>query len=367
MHDEDTPDLRGRPELENEWWYYHGHLAGGGRRFGFHLVFFRRSTERIRIGSFFPVKLVSRHMRYAHFGLVDIDRQEFRYGHQRSILPTAGEATERFQVWMRRWSAGGTSECHRLACAIRGVRLELELKPTKPAVKHGLTGFRTGENGQQALYFSYSRMQANGRIVVEGEELNVSGEAWMDRDYGGFTFDRHNRGWDWFAIQFDNGRELMVFHMRDQQGRQSEHSLATLIEADGAVVHLPPEAIDVQTLRTWCSPVSGSKYPVEWCICLAPIDAELRVAAVMREPELDTRGSTCLYYWEGPTAVSGNLSGQNVQGRGYLEMVGYDEPGGFGIYDFETDNLGLCGWLVNEYRLRVFGPGVVKKGRVVGP
>jgi predicted secreted hydrolase len=354
----ETPDLHGHPELENEWWYYHGHLFGGGRRFGFHLAFFRRRTDRVQIGRIIPVELVSPQIRFAHFSLTDVGRQEFRYGHQRSIRPNAGEATDQFRVWMRRWSAAGTNEVQRLVAAIRGVEFELEVKPTKPAERHGLSGYRTGESGQIAVYFSYPRMEAAGRIKIDGQTVDVTGEAWMDRDYGHFTFDRHLRGWDWFAIQLDDGRELMIFRMRDHLGGQSPHSLATLIDKDGSARPLPANEIKVQPLTSWTSSASGNSYPVSWQVHVGAIGADLHVSAMMQNQELDTRGSTSLIYWEGPADVTGTLGGNGVQGRGYMELVGYGDPHRFGTYDFETDNIDLLGWAVNEFRLRAFGPGV---------
>jgi len=48
-------DLYSKPDAETEWWYYTGHCStAAGREFGFELVFFKRRTDRDRIG-FFPM------------------------------------------------------------------------------------------------------------------------------------------------------------------------------------------------------------------------------------------------------------------------------------------------------------------------
>jgi predicted secreted hydrolase len=44
-------DLFAQPDVQTEWWYYTGHCTTRtGRQFGFELVFFKRRTDRDKIG-----------------------------------------------------------------------------------------------------------------------------------------------------------------------------------------------------------------------------------------------------------------------------------------------------------------------------
>ena len=51
---------------------------------------------------------------------------------------------------------------------------------------------------------------------------------------------------------------------------------------------------------------------------------DVRVSPVMQDQELDTRGTTMIVYWEGACEVSGTSGAAPVQGRAYVELVGYD-------------------------------------------
>jgi hypothetical protein len=49
-----------------------------------------------------------------------------------------------------------------------------------------------------------------------------------------------------------------------------------------------------------------------------------KVTPVLRDQELDTRGTTMIVYWEGACAVEGRRGEIDVEGRAYVELVGYD-------------------------------------------
>ena len=44
----------------------------------------------------------------------------------------------------------------------------------------------------------------------------------------------------------------------------------------------------------------------------------------MENQELDTRGTTMIIYWEGACEVTGKANEEDIKGRAYIELVGYD-------------------------------------------
>jgi predicted secreted hydrolase len=44
----------------------------------------------------------------------------------------------------------------------------------------------------------------------------------------------------------------------------------------------------------------------------------------VEDQELTTRKSTLVNYWEGSVRVQGRYKGQDIGGRGYVELTGYD-------------------------------------------
>jgi predicted secreted hydrolase len=51
----------------------------------------------------------------------------------------------------------------------------------------------------------------------------------MDREFGSSFIEDGQVGWDWFAIQLDDGRDLMLYQLRRNDGRAS----ADLVHAMG--------------------------------------------------------------------------------------------------------------------------------------
>ena len=56
---------------------------------------------------------------------------------------------------------------------------------------------------------------------------------------------------------------------------------------------------------------------------------KLHVKPVMAEQELTLKPVT---YWEGAVRVEGTSSGKTVNGKGYVELVGYDKKASFGSF-----------------------------------
>lgn len=346
-------------QAEIEWWYYHGHLASGQRKFGFHLAFFRSQTDSFRLPHLLGYRWAGSHMRFAHFSLTELDRRAFHYGHQRSLRDNAGAASDHYSVWLGDWFARGAEDCHSIGASIRGVRLDALLHPQKQPIAHGSNGALRDAPETTDRYVSYPRLTVDGMLTLNDTPLHVVGDAWMDRESGRFAAGGEVIGWDWFGIQLNDCRELLIYRMRNQDKQQTRHSIATLVEADGRVRHINANQIELAPLDSWTSPRTGNVYPLNWRISIPVISADLQVRPFMPCHELDTRGSTSVIYWEGPAAVEGLLHGKRVEGRSYVELVGYDRrPRRLGVMDFTTMRLGLLGGISNELRLALRGPGV---------
>ena len=43
----------------------------------------------------------------------------------------------------------------------------------------------------------------------------------------------------------------------------------------------------------------------------------------LADQEMRTPGSTAVTYWEGSVSITGEMAGQPVKGKGYIELTGY--------------------------------------------
>jgi predicted secreted hydrolase len=166
-------------------------------------------------------------------------------------------------------------------------------------------------------------MPTRGVITIDGRAVDVTGQSWMDHEFGTTFLEPQQVGWDWLSLQLDDGHDLMVFQLRRTDGSIDPRSSGTLVAADGTSSRLTFEAgFRLEPGRTWTSPTSHARYPVAWRVVVPGSDIDLSVNAAVDNQELNTTQSG-VTYWEGAIDVSGRFGGRTVKGRGYLEMTGY--------------------------------------------
>jgi predicted secreted hydrolase len=325
-------DLYAHREAQTEWWYYTGHmLTRSGRRFGFELVFFKRRTDLDRFGVV-PLRLIGNPLHLAHFAITDESRASFRYEHRKSAggmfdLP-AQASEERYYLKLGNWTVRESTNGAHLLRATLGDDLifEATLKSTKPAALNGQQGVGVSfkDEGEASRYFSFTRMEATGIITWRGETENFTGSAWMDREFGTWRTTENQKGWDWFSIQLSTGAEVMVYHLRNSQGQPSHFSSGTYVDAAGNWTHLTREDFALETTEHWQSPQTKATYPSGWRLRVPRFGIDVTVTPVLKNQELDTRGTTMIVYWEGACSVGGRHGNEQTTGRAYVELVGYD-------------------------------------------
>ena len=127
-------------------------------------------------------------------------------------------------------------------------------------------------------------------------------------------------GWDWFALQLDDGWDLMVYALRRADGSAHPLSAGVLVDPSGTK-HPLAWGTDVTVTPTgrWTSPMDGASYPSGWRIAVPGAGLDLDVTPVLEDQELDL----AFRYWEGAVRVSGTAAGRTLAGRGYVELTGY--------------------------------------------
>jgi predicted secreted hydrolase len=313
--------------FRTEWWYYTGNLhASDGRHVGFQLTFFRHALwpgPVARASEWGATQLY-----LAHFAVTDTQGGRFVAfaRSSRGALGLAGAQAEPFRVWLEDWTAEGLGRAAlpmRLRAAENGTAIDLTLESAKPVVLQGDRGLsRKGpELGNASYYYSLTRMPARGTVRLAGETLAVEGLAWMDREWSTSALGKDLAGWDWFALQLDDGRDLMFYQLRRRDGGIDRWSAGTLVDARGGAKPLAPDDVRIEVLATWRSPRSGVTYPARWRLTEATRELVLELRPLSADQELIVGPR----YWEGAVLVQGREGGQPVAGRGYVELVGYGD------------------------------------------
>ncbi len=309
-----------------EWWYFTGNLTTqAGRRFGYQLTFFRsalapRKPERAST-------FAADHAWMAHLTISDIETAKFR-SFERSARESggiAGAAMNPVRVWLRDWRCDFGADGLPLHLVARqgDFAIELSLDSKKLPVLNGEQGLsRKNESiGNASYYYSLTRLDTSGEIRLGDASFNVHGSSWMDREWMTSELGSDQVGWEWFALQLDDGSELMWYRFRRKGGSKDPFDGGSFVQADGSHVQLGATDVELAEDTSWTSPRTKAVYPAHWLLRDKSLALELAVTPALADQELDVS----FRYWEGAVNVEGSRDGRAVHGRGYVELVGYTD------------------------------------------
>jgi predicted secreted hydrolase len=318
-----------------EWWYYTGHLVSAdGRPFGFEAVIFRAERGSV------PAAWAS------HVALTDVAGHRFLYAQRSEIGPQvdhsprdrSGEPTG-FDLVVgvpgtdaSPWQLAGSDGADHIEVALAppeavaagaSFGFELDLASTKPAALHDGDGFVNFGPAGSSYYYSRTRLAATGTLELDGERLSVEGIAWFDHQWGDFV-SVGGGGWDWFAINLEDGTDITMSIVRDA-ALEPIVQYGTFVDISGGTTTLGAADFHARPNAQWTSSKTGRTYPSGWTIGFR--DAELLLTPVLQDQELDTRATTGVIYWEGANMVSlrrpADPGAPLVDGDAYVEVTRY--------------------------------------------
>jgi len=322
-------DHGAHPDFRIEWWYLTATLEdAAGRPYGAQWTLFRFAARPPAAppsdASQTEIGWRSEQVFMAHFALTTptahVAFQRYARGGDHGGVRQAGASGEPFAAWLDDWRLASTGPAW-LPLEVQARQgdqaLRLRLDSDRPLVLQGQGGFsRKHPAGGGSYYYSQPFLEARGELVVDGESLPVTGQAWLDREWSSQFLQPDQTGWDWFALHLDSGEKLMLFRLRQRAG--TDHYLhGVLIAPDGTKRMLDPGALTFHVLGQ--TEVAGHRLPLRWRIELPEIGRSLTVEALHPDQWLDLDYA----YWEGVVTVTGG--GPGSRGTGYLELTGYPE------------------------------------------
>jgi predicted secreted hydrolase len=312
-------------DFQTEWWYYTGNLtAANGEHFGYQLTFFRRALQS-------PAQQVARlsawateQVYLAHFALTDVagGKHDVFERLERGAARLAGAQASPYHVWLDNWSVTEGQDGQVLMRAAAGdVAVELNLSDLKGPVLQGDHGYsrKGADPGNASYYYSLTRLATHGTVTARGQTRTVDGFSWMDHEFSTSALDPGIVGWDWFSLQLNNGSELMVYGLRQSDGRLGTFSSGMLVNPDGSTRTLGPQDFSFEATGRWKSPHTGATYPSGWSLQVPSANFELTISPYLADQEMNVSFA----YWEGAVRLSGLVAGQLVTGNGYVELTGY--------------------------------------------
>jgi predicted secreted hydrolase len=297
------------PDYRIEWWYLTATLQGpDGTPYGIQWTLFRTARAPGEAPGWDSPQLWM-----AHAAMTSADRHLVAERRARGGTGQAGVTSLPFAAWIDEWEmAGDDLSALRLRAGDGDWSYDLTLTAEGPIVLHGTSGYSIKSSaGQASYYYSQPFYSVSGVLSFPEIDVAVTGEAWLDREWSSQPLAGTQTGWDWFSLSFDTGEKLMGFVLRDAAG--DRFSSATWIMPDGQSTAYGDGHFHAEPLGLHDSP--GAELPVRWRVTLP----ERGLDAVVTALNPDAWMGVSIPYWEGPVGVTGSHDG-----RGYLEMTGYD-------------------------------------------
>lgn len=310
------PDDHGpHPDYRIEWWYLTATLTGAdGRDYGVQWTLFRSALA--------PETAEGWEAPQLFMGHAGVTTQDAHYSAERLArggIGQAGVTPQPFAARIDDWhmiatGTPGADALDALSLTARGTDFAyaLDLQATGPLIFHGAAGYSVkSAEGQASYYYSQPFYQVTGTLDLPDGPVDVTGTAWLDREWSSQPLSADQMGWDWFSLQLPGGARLMAFALRERDG--SAFTSATWIEPDGTTESYGDGHVALTPLQS--TQVADREIPTHWRLQLPDRDLDITT-----EP-LNPRAwmATSFPYWEGPIRFTGSH-----EGRGYLEMTGYE-------------------------------------------
>lgn len=300
-----------------EWWYFTGRLQekNTDKEYGIEYVIFHFNPQN------------KSDYLMVNFAITDPDNETFRYDYKIKKLKELLPDKLPIDIGINgnhRYELTGSTGNYKIKADMKrhNIQADLSTFTTEKPVLHNKTGYEQYGDVTSAGYYSYPRLKTDGTLTIDGEEKQVSGELWYDRQWNCIGVWQKDVAWDWMSIQLEQGGEIMLYRLFDVGSKKTIYG-GTYHDASGKEVNLEQDDIILEELEFWTSEKSKVKYPVKWGVKIDKIKADLEVAAVIPQQELRLKFTPIhkLFYWEGMSTVSGEMDGNKVNGDSYVELT----------------------------------------------
>jgi predicted secreted hydrolase len=303
------------PAFRIEWWYVTANLADrSGTAYGAQWTLFRQA---IAAGP--PQEgWANQQIWMGHAAVTRADAHRVSQTFARGGVGQAGVEPVPFHAWIDNWEMRGLDTMNdanvaplRLSASGTDFSYVLRLDADRPLVLQGDGGYsRKSLREQASYYYSQPHYTAKGSIVIDDKPVEVTGQAWLDREWSSQPLASDQSGWDWLSLHLKSGDKLMLYRMRQTDGQH--YGSGKWIAPDGKAELLA--SADIAMTPLVFTEIEGRKIPTSWRIAVP------RFALAIDCVPLNARSwmGTSFPYWEGPVSFAGSHAGV-----GYLEMTGY--------------------------------------------
>jgi len=303
------------PGFRIEWWYVTANLVdGNGTAYGAQWTLFRQAVT----AGGPPEGWANRQIWMGHTAVTRADTHRYAQTFARGGVGQAGVEASPFHAWIDAWEMRGRDAMDsntiaplELSASGDSFGYALRLDAERPLVLQGDGGYsRKSLREQASYYYSQPYYRVKGSVVIDDKSADVTGQAWLDREWSSQPLAPDQSGWDWLSLHLTSGDKLMLYRMRQTDGRH--YGSGKWFARDGSTALLATSDI-IMTPQAFTE-IEGRKIPTAWRIAIPGLGLAIDCTPLNPRSWM----GTSFPYWEGPISFGGSHTG-----LGYLEMTGY--------------------------------------------
>ncbi len=303
------------PDYRIEWWYVTANLVDStGGALGAQWTLFRQAMQP----GAQQEGWANQQIWMGHAAVTRADTHRFSETFARGGVGQAGVEAKPFRAWIDSWQMRGLDTMRddtiaplELDASGADFAYALRLDADRPLVLQGDAGYsRKSERGQASYYYSQPFFKATGRLTIDDKPVEVTGQAWMDREWSSQPLASDQSGWDWFSLHLNSGEKLMLFRLRQSDG--NNYCSGNWILSDGKTEQIA--SAEISMTPGGLTGIEGRKLPTTWRIAIPRLGLTIDCVPLNAKSWM----GTSFPYWEGPISFAGSH-----HGVGYLEMTGY--------------------------------------------
>ncbi|MEO6683596.1 MAG: lipocalin-like domain-containing protein [Ginsengibacter sp.] len=184
-------------------------------------------------------------------------------------------------------------------------------------------GFLEQGLNNYTYYYSLTRNKVEGKLTLNGEEEEVSGISWIDRQYGNFN-PHTGEKYEWFQVQLSNGMDMNFWNIFTFENKISDSKKYRVLSVyvDDQTQYTTGD-FSLERLEYQMMADKQMCYSSKWRLKSKVNNIDLIITAK------DTNAEVVfpIRFYEGATEITGTVNGSQVTGFGFAELLHtYESP-----------------------------------------
>ena len=309
-------DLATHPEFRLEWWYITANLSDEeGRQWAMQWTLFRAATPWRDDADNTGLS----HYYLAHAALGNEHSHISREKFARAALGNAGVRLAPFEAFLDDWVLHSVEDDSlwpmKLSFGEDQFAVRLLLDNHGPLMLQGDRGYSVkshlpASRPLASYYFSLPWLVAEGTLLLNGDSVAVTGQAWMDREWSSTLLTEAQQGWDWLSLHLDDGSALMIYQVR--HNTTDHFRFAKRMWPDGT--QRAYGSAQIQMTPVNYTAIDDKRLPTSWQVRIPDGGLDIQISP-LNQHQYNRLSPP---YWEGAIEAGGSH-----RGRGFLELTGY--------------------------------------------